>query len=116
MALVHVKLNNGEDILAHGKILEDGKKVKLRDPIVLHFDPETGVYARHWMIFSKENSVTLPSNQFIFIANASEGAIEYYNSFNTKSIEKQRNELTESDEELEEIYNSILESQISTKH
>lgn len=118
MQLIHVKLNNGDDIVAYGKVSDDKKSVTLKDPVQIVIDPEHGFFAKNWLMLSSNDVARVPSNKIMTIGKASVTAIKYYEEFLRRISSKSDDIFTndESIEELEEIFNSLLESKSSIKH
>lgn len=118
MQLLHVKMNNGEDLLGYGTISEDKKSVHIEHPISVKVDPSLGIYAVKWLYFSENNKVSIPSVKIMFVDKASKLAIECYEDFVYKHGEREmsEDELKESANELEEMFLNMIESKASTKH
>lgn len=112
MQLLHLKLNNGEDLLAYGQRSKDNGKITVIEPILIQLDPEAGIFAKTWLMFSDKNSVELPVNSFMFIHKASNKSVEYYQEFNNR-LEDQS---SSSNDQCEELFEAVLQSKNSTKH
>ena len=116
MQLMHVKLRNHEDVLTYIERSEnDSKLLVFTHPIAVFLDPDRGFYAKHWLVFSENNFVKLPQNEVLFINKASDYAKNYYEEFfrrnNSSRLEDEYDE-----DDLEEMYNSMIESKDAIKH
>lgn len=117
MNLNHIKLNNGEDILAYVEIIElpnKQKHLRLHAPISIHMDPEHGFFAKSWLLLSETNMVSLPLQKIMFCNTASEKAQTYYDQFMEQLASSAPAEEQLSD--IEELLSSMLESKSSIKH
>jgi len=115
MQLMHVKLSNHEDVLTYIEISEkDDKVFVFTSPVSVHIDPDRGIYARNWLVFSENNYVNIDANAILFISKANDYAVKYHNEFIKKMTKKNDNSYDEDD--LEEMFTSMLESKESTKH
>ena len=113
MNLLHIKLKNGEDILAQEQSVPCENGVVVTMPISVHMDPIHGFFAKSWMVLSEVNSVTIKTDDIMFCYPASEHGTEYYEEFL-----KQRVSDTMSDDvdELEQMFEAMLESKTSKIH
>jgi hypothetical protein len=117
MQLMHIKLRNHEDLLTFvERSKHDNRILVLTQPISVHLDPDRGFYAKHWLVFSENNYVNLPSDSVLFINKASKSAEDYYEEFFKKTKKNAAEESYEEEEDLEEMFTSMLESKTSTKH
>lgn len=118
MELIHVKLNNGEDLLGYGKLSEDKKTVEIQQPISVKVDPSLGIYAIKWLHFSETNRATIPTYKIMSIDKASQTGINCYEDFiyRHSDNEMSSDELSESVKELEEMFTTMIEAKSSTKH
>lgn len=119
MQLIHVKMKNGEDLLAYLGV-QTQNSIELITPISIAIDPHVGIFAQSWLLFSELNSVTIPSNEYMFFSAASRKAIDYYDEFmhkfNDNQLQKQVEEDTDFNSELEEVFTAMMESRSTTKH
>jgi hypothetical protein len=117
MQLMHVKLKNHEDVLAYVEECDD-ETIVLVHPVTIQLDPDKGVYAKHWLVFSENNSVKIPNSEVLFVNKANDSAKKYYEAFTDQRKDSYINEdYEEYDEhELEEMYNSMIESKDAIKH
>lgn len=119
MQLLHVKFNNGEDIVTYGQISEDRRSVKIKDPLQIIIDPHNGFFVRNWLMLSENDSVVIPSNKILTIGVASETAVKYYNEYLKRMQSRKEEDVFEDNsdiESLEELFTSLLESKTSIKH
>jgi hypothetical protein len=81
--VVAIKLITGEEIIAH-KILEDGDRVRVRDPLamVMAENPDnpqqTRVMFTPWMVAGETQDVSINKSNIIAITNARTDAAEQY--------------------------------------
>jgi hypothetical protein len=112
---MNVKLKNGEDLIA--QLMEDhtnASSIKLKAPVKLVSELNTGIYAKNWMFYSDSDEVEIQKTDIFFITVANEESIEWYVAYISK------NDIysdSESDiDSLESIFNAIVESKTSIKH
>lgn len=115
MDIMNIKLKNGEDLIA--QLVEDHLNtlsVKLKAPVKLVSELNTGIYAKNWMFYSNTDEVEIQKTDIFFITNANEDSIEWYIDYVTK------NDMlldSESDiDSLENIFSAMIESKTSIKH
>ena len=115
MDIMNVKLKNGEDLIA--QLMEDHTNnisVKLKAPVKLVSELNTGVYAKNWMFYSDIDEVEIQKTDIFFITYASEESIEWYVNYvrkNDISLDAE----TDIDS-LENIFSAMIESKTSIKH
>lgn len=117
MYLKHIKLRTGEDLVAPAEFIKDNlgyQALRVITPVSIHMDPNLGFYAKSWLLLSEENNVILNLEDVMFCKPASSVAEEYYNEFVHKY--SQESELDDMSEDLEDLFNSLLESKTSIKH
>ena len=115
MDIMNVKLKNGEDLIA--QLVEDHTNtlsVKLKLPVKLVSELNTGIYAKNWMFYSDIDEVEIQKTDIFFITHANEESIEWYVNYVRK------NDISldaESDiDSLENIFSAMIESKTSIKH
>lgn len=117
--LNHVKLQNGDDLLAFARDTGGGY-VELYAPIVVHVDPHLGLFAKSWLLLSEHNSVMVKTSYILFASKASKKAVEYYEEFMHRIHEraeiKKMEEDSEFTNELEDIFTALAESKTATKN
>ncbi len=117
--LHHVKLQNGEDLLAYSRETGGGF-TELYAPIVVSIDPHLGLFAKSWLLLSEGNSVMVKNSYILFASKASKKAVEYYDEFMHRIHEreqiKQMEEDSEFTSELEDIFTALAESKSATKN
>lgn len=119
MELVYIKMRNGEDLLGYLASQTD-KDIEIMTPISIEIDPQFGMFAKSWLIFSELNTARISTADYMFFSAASTKATEYYDEFmhrlsereQTKSLEED----TEFNSELEEVFSALMQSRESTKH
>jgi len=117
MKLLHIKLDNGEDLLAKGTVNKQQKTVELHHPITVTVDPDFGLFAKSWMLLSESNSISLSTNKIIYVTNANANAVSYYKQFFDSLAEKQAQQhIEQHTDDLEDVFTAILESKSSIKH
>jgi hypothetical protein len=126
---VNIKLKNGEDLIAIF-VNQENDTLTVENPIQIQVDPELGFFAKSWLLLARSNFVTLDKKDIIFYDDASDKAIRYYEDFMQRlgvsaqeeddedidDLMSRREEAKESISELEELFTSLLESKVSTKH
>lgn len=117
--LHHVKLQNGEDLLAYARDTGGGY-TELYAPIVVNIDPHLGLFAKSWLLLSGGNTVMVKNSYILFACKASQRAVEYYEEFMHRIHEreqiKQMEEDTEFTSELEDIFTALAESKTAIKN
>jgi hypothetical protein len=116
--LSHIKLNNGDDLVAYAIVAEDRKSVTIEDPMQCIIDPDHGFFAKNWLMLSESKKLIIPSSKILAFGKASETAIKYYEEFKNK-LDGKQDLYTEEDsyvEDLEELFTNLLESKKNTKH
>jgi hypothetical protein len=115
MDIMNIKLKNGEDLIA--QLVEDHTNtpfIRLKAPIKLISELNTGIYAKNWMYYSSEDEVVLQKVDIFFITIANDDSVEWYVDYVTK------NDMSldmESDiDSLENIFSAMIESKTSIKH
>lgn len=115
MDIMNIKLKNGEDLIA--QLVEDhlnAQSVKLKAPVKLVSELNTGIYAKNWMFYSNDDEVEIQKSDIFFITSANDESMEWYISYMTK------NDMSldsESDiDSLENIFSAMIESKTSIKH
>lgn len=108
--IAHVKLKNGEDIVAHVED-ESSEWIILKNPVCFAIDPSQGLFAKDWLMHSTYDSVRIFKVDTFIISQANREAIKYYNQFRNKDFKKPTNT-----GELENILTALLESKGSMKH
>lgn len=117
MNLLHIKLKNGEDILAQEDIVNVENGVSVTAPISLHLDPVNGFFAKSWISLSDTNSVLINFDDIMFCYPASEMGVKYYEEFvRTTMGESDVDVPLEDVDELEEMFEAMLESKVSKLH
>jgi len=71
MQLRHIKLRNGEDIIAMSSIDNENKTVVLENPIKIEVDPDRGHYGINWLFLSDSNNTRLPFHVILHMDVAS---------------------------------------------
>ena len=116
--LHHVKLKNGEDLLSYIKY--KGNSIELQAPISVQIDPAMGLFAKSWLLLTEGNSILINTDFVIFASKASSKAVDYYEEFMHRILErsqiKQMEEDTEFTSELEELFSALAESRTAIKN
>ena len=118
--LIHIKMNNGEDLIANS-ISEDEEQISIENPVQVRIHPVHGFFAKSWMLLSEENSVSLKKKDVLFLGKANKKATEYYDTFVARLVEMQSEDFVPDqldDDELsyEELFRAYIESKSSIKH
>jgi hypothetical protein len=114
---VTIKTKSGIDIV--GVLMQDdGDFVIIENPLEIDIDPQEGMFAKSFLLLSEQNSVLLKREDIFFVQIANAKAIEYYEAFRERL--KTMGEETMNDDEyasdLEELFQTLLDSKVSTKH
>jgi hypothetical protein len=114
---VTVKTKSGIDIV--GVLMQDdGEFVIIDNPLEIEVDPREGMYAKSFLLLSEQNSVLIKREDIFFVQIANSKAIEYYEQFRARLEASSDNESfdEEYEDDLEEMFNTLIESRSSTKH
>lgn len=120
MNLLHIKLKNGEDILGQEDIsfVDDG--VTIISPISVHLDPINGFFAKSWMVLSDVKTVHIKQADIMYCYPASATGREYYDEFikrMSRDAPFRSSSTTDEDiEDLEQMFEAMLQSKASIKH
>lgn len=116
MQLTHVKLKNGDDLVCEHEYLGSGIN-KVTNVLQIVIEPETGIFAKSWMLLSDIKSVEIHDRDIMYVANASDKAISCYEEF-LHRMNDNRGDRSSVDEinDLENMFNNMLEAKTSTKH
>lgn len=113
MYLMHIKLKTGIDLVSY-VLDDDGAQITLKDPVQFGFDANRGIFGIDWLLFSETSTVKMNHSDIQFLNVPSNKAIEYYNQFNSRYVEKK--EEPDYISELETIFEALMESKGSIKH
>lgn len=117
MNLLHIKLKNGDDILAQEYMEEsDENGIVVFSPVEICIDPVNGFFAKSWAILSATQNVVVPRSEVLFCYPASDKAYTYYEEFLNKMSPSSEVYDDEEVSELEELFSTLIESRNSTKH
>jgi hypothetical protein len=117
----NIKLMSGDDIIGVVET-EDDETVTINNPIQVFVDPVNGLFAKSYLMFSIENTAVFYRGDIIHISKANDSACEYYDQFVRRIAANKENsmfeeELLQSEEEdIEEMFTSMLEAKSSVKH
>lgn len=114
---VNVKTKAGIDIV--GVLMQDsGDYVIIENPLEIEIDPREGMYAKSFLLLSEQNSVMLKKDDVFYVQIANAKAIEYYEEFRERLANMNTETMTEDEyaSDLEEMFNTIMESKTSIKH
>jgi hypothetical protein len=116
---VTIKLKTGKDLV--GIIEHDEEEfVMIDSPLEISIDPVHGMFAKSWLLLSEENSVVLYKEDIYYVQSANNKAVSYYEDFKARISDSydEPDILTDDDyaSDLEEMYETLLESRSSTKH
>lgn len=119
---VTIKLKTGVDLIAIVSHNADDS-ITVENPIQIEVDPVHGFFAKSWLLLARSNFVTINKEDILFFDDASDKAIYYYEEFMEKLgksfREEERVDRQIDDDEmsdLEDMFMSLLESRMSTKH
>lgn len=116
MKLTHVKLKNGDDLVCEYEY--QGSNVhQLTNVLQIVIEPETGIFAKSWMLLSAAKSVSISGSEILYVSDASDKAITCYEEF-LHRMNDSREDRSSVDElnDLENMFNNMLEAKTSTKH
>ena len=107
MNILNVKLKNGEDLIA--QLMEDHtntSSIKLKAPVKLVSELNTGIYAKNWMFYSDSDEVEIQKTDIFFITVANEESMEWYIAYMAKNDIDSESDI----DSLENIFNAMIES------
>lgn len=111
MELLHIKMKNGEDILAQKDTTANlDNEVYIVAPVSIQIDPVHGFFAKSWLLLSEGNTVGISKNDILFCHNASEKARSYYEEFLYRISEEEPSEDEQYASELEEVFQAMMEA------
>lgn len=111
MELLHIKMKNGEDILAQkDNSSKFDNELYIVAPVSIHIDPVQGFFAKSWLLLSEGNAVKIDKNDTLFCHNASEKARTYYEEFLYRISEEEPSKDEEYASELEEVFQAMMEA------
>ena len=118
--LVHLKLKNGDDLIAK-QLVSTRESVTIENPIQVRIHPVHGFFAKSWMLLSLNNSVEVHVSDIMYFGEANARAAEYYQSFVERLTEIKSREDREEDDfemtkEAEDVLIAYLESRDTIKH
>lgn len=116
--LIHIKMKSGEDLVA--SVLDrDTDMLHIDNPIQIRIHPVHGLFAKSWMLLSKETDIVVRLEDILYTSEANDKAIEYYESFMDKlagvTSKKSRSDY-DGDDAVAEMLESMLEAQDAIKH
>lgn len=119
--LYYIKLKTGQDLIASFTEVKDHECVQLHEPLEVQISPENGFFCKDFLYLAEGEHVFIDMNDILFIAPAGHNSVSTYEKWRSQKpskVERQiiDRELSESDEELEELFSAILESNHNTKH
>ncbi len=109
--IVHVKLKNSEDLVAH-VVDESNEWIILKEPVCFCVDPTNGIFAKDWLMHASLKEVQIYKSDIYIISQANRDAIKFYNQFKNRHSKK----TIVSNNELESIFVAMLEAKESIKH
>ena len=114
---VNVKTKAGIDIV--GVLMQDdGEYVIIENPLEIEVDPREGMFAKSFLLLSEQDSVLINKRDVFYVQYANEKAIQYYEEFRERLSSSNRQTMTDEEyaSDLEDMFNTILESKSSIKH
>lgn len=121
MILKHVKMRNREDLLCYVEGKPETGFLRISHPLCIEVTPDSGMFAKNWMMFTDGDSVNVPVSSIMYIGDANEKAIQYYDDFFTK-LQSSPNYDDDADfapnvlDEYEELFQAMMESKKVIKH
>lgn len=117
---INFKMKTGEDLVGV-KISETQSDVTVHHPIQILVHPSQGYFAKSWMMLSNENEVCVNKQDLLWCTGANEKAISHYDDFikevgEVRLKEKTKRSIEDFQSEIEELFTSLTEAEISTKH
>ena len=116
MHLLHIKLKNGEDILAQKADNQTNEGVTISAPVSIHVDPVNGFFAKSWMVLSEETNVTIRNEDIMFCTNASTKGQSYYDEFVVRFVDEDPEIDKEEIDSLQDLFELLLEAKSSKLH
>lgn len=120
---VNFKMRSGEDIIGV-KITDSNEGMLVDNPIQVLVHPNRGFFCKSWMILSTENTVAVAYKDLVWCTTANDTAVGMYQEFVKEVSDREANtvmnfqssEEDENVEDLEEVFQLMIESRTSTKH
>lgn len=120
MDLYYIKLKSGQDIISGFKEYEEHEAIQLIDPLEVSLSPSDGLFCKDFLYLSSSDTVFIDLEDVLFISPAGERSISTYNQWSEQRPKSTKDTMTkeieESEEELEELFTAMLESNSSIKH
>jgi len=122
---IALKLLSGQDIIGivEGGMPDVDGPVHVNNPIQVVVDPHQGLYAKSYLLFSEETSCVFAKKDIVHMSKASHKASTYYDDFIERIATGFQTEdadytMSEDDrnDQLEELFTTLLEAKSSTKH
>ena len=118
---IAIKMKNGSDLV--GVLNYEGEEfIRIESPIEIKIDPIHGYYAKSWLLLTVGNVAAIPRTEILFLDQANEKAIGYYEEFSyrirgeyTEEVSNSFSDISEEDD-LQTMFETLLESKNSTKH
>jgi hypothetical protein len=113
---VTIKTKTGIDIV--GVLLEEATEFVIIDnPLEIDVHPKEGLCAKSFLLLSEQTSILLNRDDIFYVQIANEKAIEYYEEFCSRILKLESvPEDDYEDNDLEEMFNTMIESKTSIKH
>lgn len=79
--IINIKLKNGCDLIGQAESIETIKHTQqISNPLKIEISPEYGLAMTLYAAFAKDATVTIPRSEFVYVAEASDVAVEKYTS------------------------------------
>lgn len=76
--IINIKMKNGADLIGHAEHIENVKHVQeIQNPLRIVVT-ENGLSLTMYAAFAKDGIITIPRSDFVYVAEASEVAVEKY--------------------------------------
>ena len=116
MQLTHVKLKNGDDLVCEHVYLSNDMH-QITNALQIVIEPETGIFAKSWMLLSDAKTVSIHGSEILYTAKASDKAVTCYEEFiHRMNDDREARSSVEEMNDLENMFNNMLEAKTSIKH
>ena len=118
---IAIKMKNGSDLV--GVLNYEAEEfIRIENPVEIKIDPAHGFYAKSWLLLTVGNIAAISREDIILLDEANEKAIQYYEEFvyrvrgEVSQSEVSYDDLPDDEDDLQSMFETLLESKNSIKH
>ena len=118
---IAIKMKNGSDLV--GVLNYEAEEfIRIENPIEIKIDPVHGFYAKSWLLLTVGNIAAISREDIMVLDEANEKAVQYYEEFiyrirgESKQSEVSYDDLPDDEDDLQSMFETLLESKNSIKH